>query len=55
MSTARLRKLAVVFEYWFRYVDAASAEVVKSLRKVGSILISFVAYGKQWNWQYALG
>mmetsp|Transcript_7681 Transcript_7681/g.25452 ORF Transcript_7681/g.25452 Transcript_7681/m.25452 type:complete len:404 (-) Transcript_7681:241-1452(-) len=38
-----------------KYFGATEAEIVKSLRKVLSIVISFVLYPKELNWKYIAG
>ena len=38
-----------------KYFDATNAEIIKSGRKVLSIVISFVIYQKTLNWKYAGG
>ena len=38
-----------------KYYGATEAEIIKSLRKVLSIVISFVLFPKALNWKYIVG
>ena len=38
-----------------KYYGATEAEIIKSLRKVMSIVISFVLFPKALNWKYIAG